>query len=217
MDVDRDASVEEGLRRSLSLMGEIHAVVANAGCSIVGPLEELPMDAVRQQVETNLLGVIRVIRGVLPHLRRRGGGTVVVTGSLAGRIPLPFQSVYTATKTALAGLCAALRMETRPFGIRVHLVEPTDIRTPLTDHRKRYLLPGSPYGDRFHRCMHIAERAERKAEGPEVVAEAVVRILERGRGSTRIPVGRGARLMGWIRGVLPDSWAEALIRRHFQV
>lgn len=174
----------------------------------MGPLEELPLDAVRQQVETNLLGVIRVVRGVL---------TVVVMGSLADRIPLPFQSVYTASKAALVGFCAALRMETKPFGIRVHLVEPTDIRTPLTDYRGRYLLPGSPYEDRFLRCMSIAERAEREAEGPEVVADAGVRILETDRGPTCLPVGMGAWLMGWIRGVLPDRWAEALIRGHFRV
>jgi NAD(P)-dependent dehydrogenase (short-subunit alcohol dehydrogenase family) len=183
---------------------------------VFGPLEEIPIEWVQVQYETNLLGVIRVIREAIPLMREEGGGTIVVAGSLASRIHLPFQSHYTASKAALVGLCASLRMELRPFGIRVHLVEPTDINTTLGENRKIFIKEGSPYEERARRCLRVTEEAEMKAEPPDVVARLVVDIIEGRRNAGRKVVGRRARLYSMLRAVLPTGMAEGMISLHFE-
>ncbi|HEY8206025.1 MAG TPA: SDR family NAD(P)-dependent oxidoreductase, partial [Myxococcaceae bacterium] len=119
------------------------------------------------------------VRAVLPGMRERGGGWLVNVSSLAGLIGIPFQSMYSASKFAIEGWSEALRLELAPFGIRVVLVEPGDVKTGFTGNRVRARLAGQrgPYQEAFQRALGVMEADEQRGPGPEVVSRAVSAIL----------------------------------------
>ena len=133
MDVREEDAVERGVLQAVVAAGRLDAVVCCAGYSVFGSVEELAVAKAREQIETNLVGTLTVLRATLPHLRSTRGRAVVV-GSLAGRAPIPFQAHYSATKAALDALTLALRVEVAPFGVGVCLVEPGDIRTAFNEN-----------------------------------------------------------------------------------
>ena len=119
IDVDDDASVRAGVRSILEAEGRIDALINCAGFGFGGALEDTSDEELRAILETNVLGTLRTCRAVLPSMRARGGGTIVNVSSIGGRIALPFQGHYSATKFAVEGLSESLRMEAHPFGVRV--------------------------------------------------------------------------------------------------
>ena len=137
MDVCVDASVDAAVTHILRRHGRIDVLVNNAGFGIAGAVEDTSADELRRQFDTNVFGVLRVCRAVLPHMRRQGGGRIINVGSLAGLIALPFQGAYSASKFALEALSESLRMETKPYGISVSVIEPGDFRTSFTASRVR--------------------------------------------------------------------------------
>jgi len=221
MDVDEDRSVNEGIDRILAAEGRLDAVINNGGFGFGGPVEETSIDEAKAIFETNLFGVLRVCRAVLPTMRQRGGGTIINISSLGGRIGLPFQGLYSATKFALEGMSEALRMEARPFGIHVVLVEPGDFRTGFTDHRRTVAAfdeKRSPYGDRSIRAIRIAETDERNGSSPEAVARLVERILDCPHPRVRYPVGAvSQRAAAVLKGVLPGRFFEWGLRKYYKV
>jgi NAD(P)-dependent dehydrogenase (short-subunit alcohol dehydrogenase family) len=217
MDVHDDASVEEGFRAALSIAPDLEAVVCNAGFGIFGSVEEVPIEAAREQFETNVFGVLRTLHSALPHLRTRGAGRVVLVGSLAGRAPIPFQAHYSATKAATDALALALRNELRPHGVHVSLVEPGDIDTPFNTSTDFGGALKSVYGERIASARQVIEESLPRAPGPEVVARAVHRALTARRPRVRYPVGPDSWLVPFGRRFLPDAVTLRLIRSHFRV
>lgn len=132
MDVTDDASVERAIESIVDMKGRIDVVVNNAGTAFVGPLEAFTLDQARKQFDTNIFGVLRVNRAVLPHMRRRGSGLLVQIGSIEGRVVVPFFGLYTATKFALEGLTESYRDELAPFGIDAAIVEPGTYPTQIS-------------------------------------------------------------------------------------
>ena len=108
-----------------------------AGIVVAGPAEEMLPDEIMDQVQTNLLGTMRMCRAVLPAMRVNHSGRIITVGSLAGLMGLPFQSAYSASKYGIEGYSESLQMEVEGFGIRVVVVDPGDIATEITSHRKR--------------------------------------------------------------------------------
>ncbi len=216
MDVRDEAQVRAGVEKAVATTGRLDAVVCAAGYSVFGSVEELTIERARQQVETNLIGTLTVLRATLPHLRASRGRAIVV-GSLAGRAPIPFQAHYSATKAALDALTLALRMEVEPFGVGVSLVEPGDIRTAFGDHMDWGRPEASPYAQRLARCERVVRRSLPKAPGPEVVAEVIHRAIIARRPRVRYPVGPDSALVPLARRLLPDWLSLALIRDHFKV
>jgi NAD(P)-dependent dehydrogenase (short-subunit alcohol dehydrogenase family) len=203
----------------LAAAGRLDAVVACAGYSVFGSVEELPLAKAREQFETNVLGTLSVLRAVLPHLRA-ARGRVAVVGSLAGRAPIPFQAHYSATKAALDALTLALRIEVAPFGVGVSLVEPGDIRTPFNDNMDwdpEASRVHSPYAERRASCERVVRESLPKAPGPEVVAAVVLRALTARHPRVRYTVGPDSILVPLGRRLLPDRATLALIRDHFKV
>ena len=158
MDVRSDASVERGVREAQAIAGRLDALVCCAGYGIFGSIEETPIETARQQFETNVFGVLRVLRAVVPGMREARRGRIAVVGSLAGRAPIPFQAHYSASKAALDALTLALRAELHPFGVGVSLIEPGDISTPFNDAMDWGDPGASAYGER----ARSAERATRE-------------------------------------------------------
>ncbi len=219
MDVDRDDSVHETIERLTEREGRIDGVVHCAGFGIGGAVEDTDDEEAKAIFETNFFGTLRVCRAALPTMRRQGSSTLIVVSSIGGRIALPFQGLYSATKFAVEGLLEALSMEVRGFGVRVALIEPGDFRTGFTDRRTRVRRSqqGSVYGDAFERALAVVEADERGGGDPESIARLVERILVSSRPKLRYTVGPlPQRLAVQMKKVLPGRAFESLLRLYYR-
>lgn len=194
--------------------GGLDILIHNAGFGVFGAVEDVDASLVADQFAVNLFGPLELTRQLLPALRARRG-QVIWTGSLAGRISLPFQSHYSATKAAIAAISDAMRMELRPHGVRVTCVEPGDFATNFTAARVVVAASDSVYRADGARCLSAVERQERGAPTPERVAAVVVRLCRTDRPAARVPVGPNARAMCLLLGLLPDRLREFIVRKHY--
>ncbi len=213
MDVDDDASVAGGIDAICRREGRIDAVVNCAGYGVAGAIEDTPIAMAQAQFNTNVFGVMRVCRHVLPVMRRARAGLIVNVTSIAGEFALPFQGLYSASKFAVEGLSEALRAEVRPFGIDVVLVQPGDFRTGFTAARQVAGADDSPYAERARRALEIAARDEGAGADPRQAARVIAGIVASRRPRLRYVTGPAAQ--EWLmrlRYVLPGRW---LIARHF--
>ena len=198
-------------------------LVNNAGIAVAAPLEFLPIDRLRQQLEINLIGQAAVIQAFLPALRG-ARGRIVNVSSIGGRVALPLVSPYNASKFGLEGLSDSLRRELRPQGIEVILIEPGGVKTPIWNKAGKLademLAEGMPAeAERLYGGMIDAVRAQtaRIAQEsgiePREVAEAIGTALTAGRPRTRYLVGRDAKIRGPMAKLLPDRVMDRLIGR----
>jgi NAD(P)-dependent dehydrogenase (short-subunit alcohol dehydrogenase family) len=193
----------------------LDAAVLNAGVALSGPLEFVPLDELRQQLEVNVVGQVALLQALLPALRE-SRGRLVLMGSVSGRLALPFLGPYAASKFALEAIADALRGEVAPFGISVSLVEPGSIATPMWrkgGERAAQLPPQALelYGVAIRALRDWAERSG-AVTPPEEVAETVEHALTAERPRTRYVVGAGARKRLLV-GRAPDRLRDELIRR----
>jgi len=213
MNVDDETSVNAAIESVFLKEGRIDVVVNCAGFGIFGAIEDTSIAMAQSQFNTNLFGVLRVCRGVLPLMRSKGGGLIINVTSIAGELSLPFQGLYSATKFAVEGLSDALRVEVRPFGINVVLVQPGDFRTGFTDARRVAGTDDSAYAARASHALAIAASDERAGADPHQLAVAIERIVASQRPNARYVVGPAEQQ--WLmrlRHVLPGRW---LIARHY--
>jgi NAD(P)-dependent dehydrogenase (short-subunit alcohol dehydrogenase family) len=214
MDVTDGASVTRGVANLIERYGRIDCVINAAGYGLGGSIEDTSIEEAQRQFEANLFGVLRVCQAVLPVMRRQRSGIIVNISSLGGLFGLPFQGLYSASKFALEGLTESLRLETRPFGIRVVLIEPGDVRTAIT--RNRVLTAasrdGSAYRDTFRRVLDVIEKEESAGIAASDVAALVARVVRTGRPRLRYTVGHpGQRLTALLKRTLPWSICERLL------
>jgi len=218
MDVRDDTSVTEAVERIHREAGRLDVVVNNAGIGIAGAVEDTSIEEAMDLLQTNFLGALRVCRAVLPHLRAQGGGTIVNISSIGGRIGLPFQGLYSASKFALWGLSEALRIEVRPFGIRVILVEPGDFYTGFTARRRLVASANPAYQGRFERALQRVEADEKAGGDPAAVARLVLKVVQLPNPRLRYTVGNPAqRLVAHARGVVPGHLLESGVTRYYRV
>jgi NAD(P)-dependent dehydrogenase (short-subunit alcohol dehydrogenase family) len=195
-------------------------VVNNAGIALAGPCEETSVEEAREEFETNLFGVLRVCRAVLPIMRAQGAGTIVNVSSVAGLMGVPFHSIYSASKFALEGLTESLRAEVRLFGIRVVLIEPGDIHTEITLHRRRVQAAqeGSAYGERYTRAVSVMEADEMAGPPPTIVAHLLERIIASPSPRLRYPVGPVTeKLAIALKRVVPYRLFEWLLLKYYRL
>jgi len=220
MDVDRDASVRESIASVLAESGRIDVVVNCAGFGIGGSVEDSSGEEVHSLFETNVFGLLRVCQAVLPVMRSQRSGTLINMSSIGGRIALPFQGIYSATKYAVEGLTESLRMEVRGFGINVVLVEPGDFATGFTDRRVlvRASKQNSAYADAFSRALKVVEADERGGATPEIIGRLVVRIAETRSPRLRYTVGPVfQRVAVRLKSMLPARVFEWGLRTYYKI
>jgi NAD(P)-dependent dehydrogenase (short-subunit alcohol dehydrogenase family) len=197
-------------------------LVNNAGIAVASPLEFIPIDRLRQQLEVNLIGQIAVTQAFLPALRREGG-RIVMMSSIGGRVALPLVGAYNASKFGLEGASDALRRELRPQGVDVILIEPGGVKTPIWKKGARVAdeiqADGPPEGERLYGRMIEKVRAEtrkideERGSEPREVAEAVGTALTADRPRARYLVGRDAKSRAVMARVLPARVMDRLIVR----
>jgi len=217
MDASDDDSVETVMAYLLAKEEVLDAVVCCAGMGIAGPLEETPILEAERQFDVNVLGVARVARLALPALRSSGGSLIVI-GSMAGQIGVPFQAYYAASKFAIEGLVDSLRMELEGTGARATVVQPGDFRTGFTQARSVYGLGDeSPYALKGRRAIAVMEQSESQGADPVLVARLVLRLVEARRLRPRYAVGSlGQRAALALSRLCPRSLYERLLLRYYR-
>src|ERR1700716_2780337 len=190
LDVNDDTSVERSIGRALAENGRIDVLVNNAGLGLGGSVEELSLDVFREVMETNYFGPLRCIKAVLPSMRERRHGCIVNVSSISGRIALPPQAAYAASKWAFEALSECLAQEMRAFNVRVAIVEPGVIATPIFG-KARPLPTDSPYPHaRRQRALFAASLAQ--PTSPYIVGEQIRQIVDDDSWQLRYPVGPDA-------------------------
>jgi NAD(P)-dependent dehydrogenase (short-subunit alcohol dehydrogenase family) len=217
LDVTDDASIIAAVEAILRETGRIDVLVNNAGYGAFGALEDVPLDAARRQFEVNIFGLARLIQLVLPAMRAQRAGRIVNVSSVSGKIGEPFGAWYHASKHALEGLSDSLRMELRPFGIDVVIIEPGSTRTAwgaiARDSLSQHSSEGA-YSDaaRVHVRMMASISAGSLPKPPSEVAATIVRAVRSRRPRTRYPTGCGARIALFLRRTLSDRGFDTIIR-----
>ncbi len=206
MDVASDDSVSKAVAHVLAKEDRIDALVCCAGMGIAGAVEETPIVEASRQMDVNFMGVVRVVQAVLPGMRVNGG-TILVTGSMAGLTGIPYQSFYSASKYALEGFVESLRMELCQFPVRVALIEPGDFRTGFTAARRIYGFgAGSPYTVQGRRAIGVMEDSERAGSDPVIVARLVLRLLANKKLRSRYTVGPGIQKFAMVLKRFMPHW-----------
>ena len=220
LDVTDEGSIADAGRSVGAAVGEagLGGLVNNAGVSFQGPLEHLPLEDLRRQFAVNVFGQLAVTQAFLPSLRR-ARGRIVLMSSISGLRPVPFLGPYSASKAALESLGDALRVELAPWGLKVVLIEPGSIATPIwakgantvDDIIDRLPPEGKErYATTLRRLSTLAVRTGMRGIAPEKVAAIVVRALERKRPRARYLVGLDAHLRARVESLLPTQLQDKL-------
>jgi NAD(P)-dependent dehydrogenase (short-subunit alcohol dehydrogenase family) len=212
-DAGRRACVEEVTARH----GGVDVLVNNAGYAEMGPVEQVPLDAWRRQLETNVLGPVALSQLVLPGMRAAGRGRIVNVSSMGGEITFPGGGAYHASKYALEALSDALRVEVRPFGVQVVVVQPGPVATSFGDNAADLgVYDRGPYGGLSRALARAIHEQTPRGSAPEAVARVVVRAATTRRPATRYRVGAMSRGLVLGRRVVPDRTWDALMRSQFR-
>jgi NAD(P)-dependent dehydrogenase (short-subunit alcohol dehydrogenase family) len=225
MDVTQDDSMVSGVQQILDEQGRLDVLVNNAGYGSYGAVEDVPIEEARRQFEVNVFGLARLTQLVTPHMRAQGSaggsaGRIINISSIGGKFYEPFGAWYHATKFAVEGFSDSLRMELKPFGIEVVLIEPGPIITEWNEIARDSLLErsgGTAYGKyakRAHRVLTEFDKPGR-ASRPEAVARKIRKAATVRHPAARYPVGRGARMITTSRDHLPDRLFDQVISRMY--
>ena len=201
LDVTEDLSVENAIQEISSETGRIDVLVNNAGYGLNGAFEDLAMDEVKAQYETNVYGLMRTTQAVLPIMRKQKSGTIVNISSGAGRFGFPGGSAYVSTKFAVEGLSESMSYELEPFGIKVVIVEPGVIRTNFMDGlviAKKSQDPNSPYSQIMQKIATGFEEMMKNASSPDLVAKVVLNAIRDKNPSLRYLAGNDVE--AWLGG-----------------
>lgn len=178
MDVTSDDSVKQAVADATANHGPLDALVCNAGTGIYGTIEEMPMELAYAQMETNYFGYLRVIQAVLPEMRRRNQGHIVLISSVGGIVTIPFQAHYSASKFAIEAITQGLRQELHGTGVKVAAVRPGDIQTEFNDATTKHMPDDSPYRQRCQACWTTIDKNMQVAPQPIIVAKKIHKILK---------------------------------------
>lgn len=219
LDVRDSESIQSAVAVVIEKEGNIDIVINNAGVGITGALEEIPLEEIKNNFDTNLFGPINVIKAVLPQMRKQQSGLIINVTSIAGYMGLPYRSIYSASKGALELVTEALRMEVKDFGIRITNVAPGDFATNITSGRYHTpLLKGSAYEKPYGTILKIMDQHVDSGSNPNEMAEAVYKIIQLS--SPKIHYKIGAFMQKFsivLKRILPDKVYEKLLINHYKL
>lgn len=217
LDVEDEESVQRCVDAVLVEAGRIDVLINNAGRLVYGLIEDVPLVEAQRLFETNFWGAARVVKAVLPSMRERRRGHVLMVGSLSNWVTVPMNGFYSASKAALTRYTEALRHETRHWGVRVALVEPSDVASSIWSRAQKYpaKLPG--YAPLAQRVVAALEPLLKAAPPPTEVARLMVRLVDEDDPAPVYRVGSLARRMPWLRVVVPARYFDKDVRKRFGI
>jgi NAD(P)-dependent dehydrogenase (short-subunit alcohol dehydrogenase family) len=206
LDVTDNISITKAIDTVINESGRINVLVNNAGYGLVGSIEDMSVEELKAQYETNVFGVFRVTKAVLPHMRKQHSGSIINISSIAGRIALPLYSAYVSTKFAIEGLSESMAYELEPFGIKVVIIEPGAIKT---NFRREQAAKGSsedsPYSSMMQSPSNAIEKMLKHRLYPEEVAKTVIQAIENPKPKLRYIVGKDAEEFIELRRTSTDE------------
>ena len=217
MDVTEEESMQKGVEQIIAAEGRIDVLINNAGFGYFGAIENVSMDEARRQIEVNVFGLARLCQLVIPHMRQQKSGLIVNTSSIAGKIVLPFGGWYHVSKFSVEALSDALRMELKPFGIKVSMIEPGGIGTDWGVIAARHLKEssvGTPYEKAAlneSALMNVAYSGK-YLSSPRVITRAISKAVNSRRPRARYRTGRFSHSGVFFHWLLPAKWWDALMR-----
>jgi len=218
LDVTDDASVEAAIDELLRLDGRIDLLVNNAGFGVApAAAEESSLVQAWLIFDTNFLGIVRLTRAVVPHMRRRGSGRIINIGSILGIVPLPYVALYAASKHAVEGYTGALDHELRTQGIRVSVIEPAYIKTEFEANNIEPDARLEEYDLIRAKLTKVVSKAMAEAENPEVVADVVVKAAEDLRPKVRYTAGTLAAKLNFLLKFAPSKILDKVVRNSLQL
>jgi NAD(P)-dependent dehydrogenase (short-subunit alcohol dehydrogenase family) len=218
MDLTNELSIKLAVQQVIEEQGRIDVLINNAGMHLGGPIEETPTELFTRQMNTNLTGLVHILQATLPHLRKNKGGTIINISSIGGLMGLPFQGFYSASKFAIEGLTEALRMELKPFNIRVVVVNPGDFRTSNTANRINIAIPGGPYEEQFKKSISIIGNDETNGWDPVILARKICSIVDKKRPCNRYVVGSfEQKLAVMLKQILPIPIFKSILESHYGI
>lgn len=217
MDLTQRETIRQAIQHVISKEGRIDVLINNAGMHSGGPIEEVPELLLREHLETNLTGYIQVLQNVLPHMRKMRKGCVINISSIGGLTGLPFQGIHSATKFAMEGLSQALRIELKPFNIKVIVINPGDFRTNNTTSRIKFAKPNGGYEAQFNHTMSIIENDEAHGMNPVIMARRVSKIVDSDFTRNRYIVASFIQGLAVIlKRILPEWLFSKIIETHYE-
>jgi NAD(P)-dependent dehydrogenase (short-subunit alcohol dehydrogenase family) len=219
LDVNDKKSIKEIITKIVTEKERIDVLVNNAGYGLFGSLEDVSIEEMKAQFETNFFGVIRVTQLVLPIMRKQKSGTIVNVSSVGGRIALPILSAYQSTKFALEGLSESMSYELEPFGIKVVIIEPGAIRTNIMNSSiwaNKAQDPKSPYFSQLQRIKdHFKSMMENESSPPDEVAKVILEAITSENPQLRYTVGQDAATLIQARVNMPEPQFKKMIVQNF--
>lgn len=219
LDVRNIASVKNAIAELIKLTGKIDVVINNAGVGITGPLEEIPLDEIKNNFDTNFFGPIEVMKAVLPQMRSQKNGLIINVTSIAGYMGLPYRSVYSASKGALELITEALSMEVKQFGIHIANVAPGDFATNIASGRYHApLLENSAYKKIYGATLETMDKHVDSGSNPNEMAQAIFNIIQAKKPKIHYKVGALIQKISIVlKRILPDLWYQKLLMNHYKL
>jgi NAD(P)-dependent dehydrogenase (short-subunit alcohol dehydrogenase family) len=216
LDVDSDDSVKNGVRELLDEAGRLDVLVNNAGYVLTGGVEETSIGEAKAQFETDFFGPVRMVKAVLPTMRKQGTGHIVNISSLAAVLPGPFESYYAAAKAALLAWSESLRHEVKSFGVKVSVIEPGFFKTNLSKTRKTAKFTIRDYDYLRQQVIATLDDDFENGADPKIVGETILRIVTSRNPKLEYAVGREKRYKT-LKRLMPHSIIENGVRRHWKL
>ena len=219
-DVRSESDAQKAVADVIAAEGRIDVLINNAGMGIGGPLEFNTEEEIRLQMDTNFMGQVRFVKAVLPHMRAQHKGRIICFSSLGGRMGLPYQGYYCASKYAIEGFCESLRMEVKDFGVDVVVIEPGDFATGFTASRRKEAVSeeAAQAYPSLLRSVECFEQEETSGLTPDRLAARISRIVRARRPGCRVVVSNfEQRLSLLVKSLVPDSWYCDIMRSYYKM
>ncbi|MHA1718299.1 MAG: SDR family oxidoreductase [Promethearchaeota archaeon] len=191
-----DLTIRESIDKLIRDVGNIDVLINNAGISQVGPIEEVPMEKIKEIFELNLFGLIHLTQDLLPQMRKNKSGLIINISSMAGRSPVPFTTFYAITKAGVETFSKGLQNEVERFGIKTVVIAPFEINTTIP--QEILIKDDSPYYDLTMKTKNIRDKNLAQAPDPSIVGNLVLKILESKNPKFYYPVGKNSRIKNFI-------------------
>ncbi|MDO5608576.1 MAG: SDR family oxidoreductase [Capnocytophaga sp.] len=219
MDVRDTESIREAVQTVIAREGRIDILINNAGVGISGAIEEIPQNELHNLFATNLYGVITLTQEVLPHMRKQHNGLIINITSIAGYMGLPFRGMYSASKGALMLASEALRMEVKPFGIKVTTIAPGDYATDIAS--RRYHAPvkeDSPYAEIYQKSLDMMNQHVGSGGNPEEMARKIYQIIQTKNPKVHYKQGNFLQKFSIVlKRILPGKMYEKMLMNHYDL
>ena len=217
IDITDRVKVKKFSGRVLDQFRHVDTVLSNVGIGFFSPFEEANLEKALTCLEINIIGAASIFQAFIPSMRKRRSGKLIAMSSLVGRIPFPFESIYSASKFAITGMLLSLKYEVEPFGIQVAMIEPAQVSTSFA--AKIHVLPpeGSPYRDRARRFIERDDELIKTAPTPPYAAKKIVKVIEAKKPSLFNQIDFMSSFFLWLNQFLPRRMRDAILVSHMHI